>query len=416
MPVQSGLEVLSSRGFAPLRGLRVGAVCNPTAVDRDFRHLADLLRAAPGVTLAALFGPEHGIRGDAQDMIGVAGEQVDARTGVRVHSLYGDRFESLSPTPESLRGLDALVFDIQDVGSRYYTFVYTMALCMKAAAKAGLKVFVLDRPNPIGLCAVEGNLVHPGFESFVGMYPLPNRHGMTAGELARLFNSGFPGLGAASPGPVDSVESVESPTAGAGIGCALEVVACEGLRRAAFFEDTGLPWVPPSPNMPTVDTAVVYPGLCMVEGTNLSEGRGTTRPFEVVGAPYLDPYRFCEALTAERLPGVKFRPLSFLPTFHKHAGKSCGGAMLHVTDRRAFLPVRTGVAVLRAARQVGGEAFRWRTERYEFVDDKPAIDLLCGTDAVRQAIDAGESLDACCAGFAEELSSFGPLRERAAIY
>ncbi|HEY3446266.1 MAG TPA: DUF1343 domain-containing protein [Myxococcales bacterium] len=394
--VQSGLEVLSSRGFAQLQGLRVGAICNPTAVDRDFRHLADLLRAAPGVTLAALFGPEHGIRGDAQDMIGV-GEQVDARTGVRVHSLYGERFESLSPTPESLQGLDALVFDIQDVGSRYYTFVYTMALCMKAAAEAKLKFLVLDRPNPIGLTEVEGNLVHPGFESFVGLFPLPNRHGMTAGELARHFNA-------------------PRRAGGEGLRCELEVVACEGLKRAMTYEETGLPWVQPSPNMPTVDTALVYPGLCMVEGTNLSEGRGTTRPFEIVGAPWLDPYRFCDALAAERLPGVQFRPLGFLPTFHKHAGKSCGGAMLHVTDRRAFLPVRTGVAVLRAAKQVGGEAFRWRTERYEFVDDKPAIDLLCGTDAVRKAIDAGEGLDACCGGFAEELERFLPLRERSRLY
>lgn len=200
------------------------------------------------------------------------------------------------------------------------------------------------------------------------------------------------------------------------MGCELEVVACEGLEREMTFAQTGVPWVQPSPNMPTVDTALVYPGLCMVEGTNMSEGRGTTRPFEIVGAPYLDPYRFCDALSAERLPGVKFRPLCFLPTFHKHAGKSCGGAMLHVTDARAFLPVRTGVAVLRAARLVGGEAFRWRTERYEFVDDKPAIDLLCGTDAVRKAIDAGERLDACCVGFAEESRSFMPLRERARLY
>ena len=389
--VQSGLEVLAARRFAPLAGLRVGAICNPTAVDRDFGHLADLLRAAPGVTLAALFGPEHGIRGDAQDMVGV-GEAVDLRTGVRVWSLYGDRFESLSPTPESLSGLDALVFDVQDVGSRYYTFVYTMALAMRAAAQAKLKFLVLDRPNPVGLSEVEGNLVHPGFESFVGLYPLPNRHGMTAGELARHFN----------------VQQA--------IGCELEVVACEGLHRPMGFEDTGLCWVQPSPNMPTVDTAFVYPGLCMVEGTNLSEGRGTTRPFEIVGAPFLDPYRFCEALAAERLPGVKFRPLSFVPTFHKHAGKSCGGAMIHVTDRRSFLPVRTGVAVLRAARMVGHKDFRWRTERYEFVEDKPAVDLLCGTDAVRKAIDAGEGLDACCAGFAEERAGFLPVRARALIY
>ncbi|MBI5542386.1 MAG: DUF1343 domain-containing protein [Deltaproteobacteria bacterium] len=391
--VRSGLEVLAGQGFAPLQGLRVGAICNPTAVDRDFRHLADLLRQAKGVRLVALFGPEHGIRGEAQDMVGVGeDEPVDSRTGVRVHSLYGDRLESLAPTAQSLQGLDALVFDIQDVGSRYYTFVYTMARCMKAAAKAKLKFFVLDRPNPIGGEGVEGNLVHEGYESFVGMFPLPNRHGMTAGELARLFNERH------------------------GIGCDLTVVACDGWRRGDWFEQTGLPWVPPSPNMPTVDTACVYPGMCLVEGTNLSEGRGTTRPFEIFGAPFLEPYRFCEALEAEELPGVRARPLSFHPTFHKHAGKSCGGAMLHVHDRRSFLPLRTGIAVLRAARAVGGQDFRWRTERYEFVEDKPAIDLLCGTDAVRRAIDAGASLDRCLAGFEAELAAFLPVRARYLLY
>ncbi|MGI5860523.1 MAG: exo-beta-N-acetylmuramidase NamZ domain-containing protein [Myxococcales bacterium] len=389
--VRTGLEVLAAQRFAPLAGKRVGAICNPTSVDERFEHLADLLRAAPRVELAALFGPEHGVRGEAQDMIGV-GDAVDPRSGVPVYSLYGDRFESLSPTEESLRGLDALVFDIQDVGSRYYTFVYTMALCMKAAARAKLAFYVLDRPNPIAGAQVEGNLVRPGFESFVGMYPIPNRHGMTAGELARYFNEEH------------------------GIGCELTVVPCEGWRREQWWEQTGLDFVPPSPNMPTVDTACVYPGLCMVEGTNLSEGRGTTRPFEIIGAPFLDPYRFCEALRAERLPGVAFRPVSFRPTFHKHAGKTCGGVMLHVRDRGSFLPVRTGIAVLRAARQVAGDAFRWRTERYEFVDDKPAIDLLCGTDSVRLSTDAGRDLDGCMAGFEEDLKGFLPVRARYLLY
>jgi uncharacterized protein YbbC (DUF1343 family) len=386
-----GLEVLIEQGFAPLQGKRVGAICNPTSVDREFRHLADLLAAASGVRLSALFGPEHGVRGEAQDMVGVGGG-ADPATGARVYSLYGDSFASLSPSEDSLQGLDALVFDIQDVGSRYYTYIYTMALCMRAAARAKLAFYVLDRPNPIGGEAVEGNLVHPGFESFVGLFPLPNRHGMTAGELARLFNERHD------------------------IGCELVVVPCEGWRRGDFYEATGLPFVPPSPNMPTVDTALVYPGMCMVEGTNLSEGRGTTRPFEIVGAPFLDPERFARALRRQGLPGVKIRPMSFRPTFQKHAGTSCGGAMLHVEDRRKFLPVRTGIAVLRAAREVGGAAFCWRTERYEFVDDKPAIDLLCGTDAVRKAIDAGKSLDECMAGFAEELKAFAPVRGRYLAY
>jgi uncharacterized protein YbbC (DUF1343 family) len=385
MAVRTGLEVLAAQGFAPLRRLRVGAICNPTSVDKDFRHVADLLKAAPGVDLAALFGPEHGVRGEAQDLVGVEAA-LDAQTGAPVHSLYGASFSSLSPSSEALAGLDALVFDIQDIGSRYYTYVYTMALCMRAAAQAKLAFYVLDRPNPIGGAQVEGNLVHEGFESFVGLFPLPNRHGMTAGELARLFNGRH------------------------GIGCELTVVPCEGWRRGDYWEATGLPFVPPSPNMPTVDTALVYPGMCLIEGTNLSEGRGTTRPFEIVGAPFLDSHRFVEALRCEDLPGVKFRPMHFCPTFQKHAGVSCGGAMLHVVDRATFLPVRTGIAVLRAAREVGGAAFCWRTERYEFVEDKPAIDLLCGTDAVRRAIDAGESVEACMAGFAGELAAYAPVR------
>jgi uncharacterized protein YbbC (DUF1343 family) len=389
IPVQTGLGSLAANRFRALKGLRVGAICNPTSVDSELRHLADLLWRAEGVTLAALFGPEHGVRGEAQDMVAVQAG-VDARTSVRCTSLYGERFESLSPPPESLKGLDALVFDIQDVGSRYYTYIYTMALCMQAAARAKIGFFVLDRPNPIGGVQVEGNLVHPGFESFVGMFPLPNRHGMTAGELAKLFNERF--------------------------GCELTVVPCQAWRREHWYEATGLAFVPPSPNMPTVDTACVYPGMCLIEGTNLSEGRGTTRPFEIVGAPFLDPDRFCEALRREKLPGLKVRPLSFRPTFQKHAGRSCGGAMLHVTDRKSFLPVRTGIAVLRAAREVAGEAFQWRTEPYEFVEDKPAIDLLCGTDSVRQAIDAGKDLEACMEGFAGELAAFLPERAKYLLY
>ncbi|MBS2027685.1 MAG: DUF1343 domain-containing protein [Deltaproteobacteria bacterium] len=384
--------VAAQRGFDFLRGKRVGAICNPTAVDDTFRHLADLLREANGVTLAALFGPEHGVRGAAQDMIGVDSDR-DPKTGVPVHSLYGKTFDSLKPTPESLQGLDALVFDIQDVGSRYYTFVYTMALCMQAAAKAKIPFFVLDRPNPIGLEAVEGNIVHEGFGSFVGMYPIATRHGMTAGELAKYFN-------------------VEH-----GIGCELTVIACEGLKRSMLWEDMGLQFVPPSPNMPTPDTALVYPGMCLAEGTNLNEGRGTTRPFEIFGAPYLDPEEYAAALTAEKLPGVMFRPLHFLPTFHKHAGKDCGGVMIHVTDKRAFLPVRTGAAtMLHAWRQAHTRGFAWRTEKYEFVDDVLAIDLLFGTDSVRKGIEAGKPLDGCLDGFATDLATFQKKRARHLIY
>lgn len=392
MSVKTGLEVAAARGFDFLRGKRVGAICNPTAVDAEFRHLADLLRAAPGVTLAALFGPEHGVRGAAQDMIGVDSSR-DPKTGVPVHSLYGATFDSLKPTPESLKGLDALVFDIQDVGARYYTFVYTMALCMEAAAKAKIPFYVLDRPNPIGLEAVEGNIVHEGFKSFVGLYPIATRHGMTAGELAKYFN-------------------VEH-----GIGVDLTVIECDGLKRAMLWEDLGLQFVPPSPNMPTVDTALVYPGLCLVEGTNMSEGRGTTRPFEIFGAPWVDPEAYAEALRSEKLPGVKIRPLNFLPTFQKHAKQDCGGVMLHVTDPRAFLSVRTGAACILHAWRLGqGKGFDWRREKYEFVDDVLAIDLLFGTDSVRKAIEAGKDLNACLDGFAPDLAAFKQKRARHLIY
>jgi uncharacterized protein YbbC (DUF1343 family) len=389
--MRTGLEVLVESDFASLRGKRVGLICNPTSVDRRFRHLADLMRASGKVNLRALFGPEHGVRGEAQDMVSVAGAR-DERTGVPVYSLYGQNHASLAPDPDWLQDLDVLVFDIQDVGSRYYTYVYTMALAMRAAASAKAKFVVLDRPNPITGVHVEGNLIKPSYRSFVGMYRLPNRHGMTAGELAGLFRE------------MD------------GIDCELEIVRCEGWQRQAWFEDTGLPWVYPSPNMPTVDTALVYPGMCMVEGTNLSEGRGTTHPFEVFGAPQLDPHKVVDLLSKDDLPGVTFRPMHFTPMFQKHAGASCGGAMIHVDDREAFRPVRTGIAVLRACRLAGGEAFAWRTQPYEFVSDRLAIDLLSGGPDVRLAIDAGKSLTECMAGFEADLAEFLPLRERHLLY
>lgn len=391
---KTGLEVWVEDGFAALRGLRVGAICNPTSVDRDFVHLADHLAAAEGVHLAALFGPEHGIRGTAQDMIHVEGEALDPRTGVPVHSLYGPTFESLQPTPRMLEGLDALVFDIQDVGARYYTYVYTMALSMRAAGRAGLRFYVLDRPNPIDGIHVEGNRVHEPFRSFVGMYDLPARHGMTAGELASLFNELHP----------------EEER------CELEVIRCQGWDRRKGWEATGLPWIPPSPNMPTVDTALVYPGMCLVEGTLLSEGRGTTRPFENYGAPYLDPWALAEALEGEGLPGVRFRPAYFEPTFQKHARTLCGGVMLHVDDPAAFQSFRTGAACVLWAARLGGEAFRWRTEEYEYRDDVPAIDLLTGSDAFRLGVDGGLSLEAITAPWEAELQAFLPTRRRHLLY
>ncbi len=363
--VLTGLDVLVRQDFAPLRGLRVGLVTHPAAVDSEFRHAADLFAAATGVRLAALFGPEHGFSGEAQDLIGVA-DGADA-TGLRVHSLYGDSFASLSPSPEQLHGLDALVIDLQDVGSRYYTFQATMLLCLEAASRHGLLTVVLDRPNPLGGVAVEGPTLRPGFESFVGLHPVAIRHGMTVGELARLYKA-------------------ERSLAGE-----LLVVPMEGWRRDVDFEATGLPWVLPSPNMPTTDTAFVYPGQCLLEGTNLSEGRGTTRPFELCGAPWIEPRTLARRLGEEGLPGVAFRPARFRPTFQKFTGQTCGGVQLHVADRQAFLPVRTGLAVLAAMRELSGERFAWRTERYEFVDDTPAVDLLFGSDRERLALEAGRA-------------------------
>ena len=323
-----------------------------------------------------LFGPEHGVRGEAQDMVSVEGER-DGRTGIAVTSLYGPSLESLQPTREALADTDVLLVDLQDIGSRYYTFIWTMALSMQAAAGAGVAVVVLDRPNPIGGTAVEGGDVQTGYESFVGLASLPVRHGLTIGEVARLVRAGIPWGGPRFAAPLD---------------LDLTVVSMRGWRRHDSFETTGLPWILPSPNMPTVDTALVYPGLCLIEGTNVSEGRGTTRPFEIIGAPFIDGFRLAERLAGHQLPGVHFRPLWFRPTFHKFADQVCGGIQVHVTDRQVFQPYRCGVAILRELREVGGAAFRWRREPYEFVSDRLAIDLLTGSDAIRTGIERDLSL------------------------
>jgi uncharacterized protein YbbC (DUF1343 family) len=376
MTALAGLDVLCNERLDLCRGRRLGLLCHPASVDANLEHAVDrLLRA--GIRLTRLFGPEHGVRGEAQDMEGVAGER-DRRTGIPVTSLYGAGFASLAPAPEALGEIDVLLVDLQDIGTRYYTFIWTMALCMQAAARAGVAVVVLDRPNPLGGVEIEGGEVAPAMESFVGLGSLPVRHGLTVGEVARLLCAGLPWGGArfASPMDVD-----------------LTVVPVRGWDRREYFDRTGLPWVLPSPNMPTPDTALVYPGLCLLEGTNVSEGRGTTRPFEIFGAPFIDGYRLAEALESEQLAGVRFRPLWFRPTFHKFAGQTCGGVQVHVGDRTSFRPYRTGVAILRALSAVAGEQFRWRREAYEFVSDRPAIDLLTGGEAVRKGIEAGASLD-----------------------
>jgi len=386
----TGLDRVVAGETEILAGRTIGLLANPASVDRSLVHAIDRLAAAPKVDLVRLFGPEHGLRGTAQDMIAVA-ETTDPRTGLPVVGLYGSTLETLAPKAEDLAGLDALVFDLQDVGARYYTYIWTLLLSMRACADAGVAVVVLDRPNPLGGTVIEGPPIDAGFESFVGLSSLPNRHGMTAGEIARL------------------LKSREA------IGVELEVVAMAGWSRSMWFDETGLPWVMPSPNMPTLETAVVYPGMCLVEGTELSEGRGTTRPFELAGAPGIDSFALAERLAAE-IDGAMFRPVTFEPTFQKHAGVACGGVQIHVTDRDRYPTTRAGVAFILAAAELLGERFDWRTRAYEFVDDIPAIDLLAGSAKLRAGIDARASLAELTSSWGASEASFAAEREDALLY
>ncbi len=361
-----GIERLCESRLDLIRGARVGLVCNQASVDHDLRHSADLLKSVEGVKLTTLFGPQHGIRGDVQDNMVETAHAVDSETGLPVYSLYS---ETREPTEQMLEEVDVLVCDLQDVGCRIYTFVYTIANCMRAARRLGKRVLVCDRPNPIGGVSVEGNVLERGFESFVGQFPVPTRHGMTVCELSRMFNEHW------------------------GIGCELEVVTMEGWGRELWFEETGVPWVIPSPNMPTPDTTKVFPGSVHLEGTQVSEGRGTTRPFELIGAPYVDAQALARRLEVYGLPGVKFRPTGFMPTFQKHAGRACGGVQVHVLEREEFRPVLTGVAVVKSCFDMYGEDFRWKEPPYEYVYDKNPFDVISGTDALRKALERGDSLE-----------------------
>ncbi|MBP9947877.1 MAG: DUF1343 domain-containing protein [Vicinamibacteria bacterium] len=385
--VRTGLEELLARP-SRLRGSRVGLIANPTAVTPDLTHAALHLKALKSTKLAALFGPEHGVFANAQDLEEV-GDQKDAKTGLRVWSLYG---ETRVPTAKMLKGLDTLVFDVQDVGSRYYTFIYTMLHAMQACAEHGVRLIVLDRPNPINGMGVQGNVLDPRFLSFVGMHPLAVRHGMTVGELALMF--------------ADEL----------GLSLDLEVVPMKGYRRAMDFEDTGLPWVLPSPNMPTVDTAVIYPGGCLIEGTNLSEGRGTTRPFHLVGAPWLDPWKLADDLSRAELGGLGFRPCYFTPTFQKHAGVVCGGVEVHITDRRRVDAFYAYLVLIEKARAQDKKKFAWRKPPYEYEFVKPPIDILCGTSDVREAIEAGRPVKKMKDQFESEARAFEVIRKPYLLY
>jgi uncharacterized protein YbbC (DUF1343 family) len=385
--VRLGSDVLVSSGT--LRGRRVGVVCNHASIDRGFEHIVDRLAAADGVTLAAIFGPQHGFRSDVQDNMIETPHGDDASRRVPVYSLYS---ETREPTSDMLKGLDVLVIDLQDIGARIYTYIYTMANCLRACGKHGVPVIVCDRPNPINGNDVEGQTLVRGYESFVGLFPIPMRHGLTIGELARLFNESF------------------------GLGASLEVARMEGWQRQMYADETGLPWVMPSPNMPTLDAAVVYPGTVLFEGTMLSEGRGTTRPFELVGAPWIEAERFAREMNALGLPGAFFRPAVFEPTFQKHAKTACGGCQIHVTDRAAFRPVLTGAALIQMFRRLSPEKFSWRQPPYEYEHDKLPIDILAGSDRLRQQVEAGLAPAAIADSWRTDEAAFRDLRRPFLLY
>jgi uncharacterized protein YbbC (DUF1343 family) len=385
--VRLGVDVLlDSRR---LRGARTGVVANHASIDGRYRHVVDRVAKADGVTLAAIFGPQHGFRSDVQDNMIETAHAQDASRRVPVYSLYS---ETREPTAAMLAGLDVLVIDLQDIGARIYTYIYTMANCLRACKRHGVHVIVCDRPNPIGGEDVEGALLRSGFESFVGQFPIPMRHGMTIGELARLFNEEF------------------------AIGASLEVVKMEGWSRRSYWDATGLPWVMPSPNIPTLDSAIVYPGTVLFEGTMLSEGRGTTRPFELVGAPWIDAERFTDAMNALGLPGIICRPAVFEPTFQKHAKQPCGGCQVHVLDRAAFRPVLTGVALIDLFRRSNPAKYAWRQPPYEYEHDKMPFDILAGSDDLRRQIESETPLAEMAESWRDDERAFEKLRQPYLLY
>lgn len=375
--VRTGFDRLAADGYRLLAGRRVGIVTNPTGVTQDLRHVVDVMHPDERVELTAVFGPEHGFRGTAQAG-GSEGRYDDPATGLPVYDTYQTSGQRLADVfTES--GVDTVVFDIQDAGARFYTYIWTLYDCMEAAALAGKRFVVLDRPNPVTGRAALGPVLHREFATFVGREPIAQAHGMTVTELALLFNGEF----------------LDRPVE-------LDIVRMSGWRRTDFFDDTGLPWVPPSPNMPTPETALVYSGTCLFEGTNLSEGRGTTRPFELLGAEGVDR-AWAEAANAEELPGAHFREAYFTPTFHKFQGRTVGGVQLHVHDRESFDPVRTGIALLVTAKR-SWSRFAWREDNW--------IDNLTGSTSVRTLIDAGADTDEVAGAWQAELTAFRTTRER----
>jgi uncharacterized protein YbbC (DUF1343 family) len=389
MPVRTGIENLLRDKPLLVAGSRVGAVAHPASVLSDLRHTADALAGEGWIKLVSLFGPQHGARGEKQDNMVESEFYCDPDTGLPVHSLYGS---TRRPTEEMLADIDVLLYDLQDVGTRVYTFINTMAYCMEACAQCGKKMVVLDRPNPINGRQVEGNRLLKEYSSFVGLYPIPMRHGMTVGELALFYNSEFD------------------------VGCDLAIAPMEGWKRSMWYDQTGLPWVQPSPNIPTLSSATVYPGMVLLEGTMMSEGRGTTRPFEFVGAPYIKARPYAEYLNSLGLTGVHFRPAYFEPTFQKWAGVMCGGVQVHVTDRNVFEPYLTGISVIAGARKLYPEAFEWRKPPYEYEGERMPIDLLCGDHEIPQLMEGGIEPEVICQTWAEDVRNFLVRREPYLLY
>ena len=385
--VRLGSDVLlSSRR---LRGLRVGVVCNHASVDRGFVHIVDRLAASDDVTLTAIFGPQHGFRSDVQDNMIETPHRDDHSRRVPIYSLYS---ETREPTADMLKGIDVLLIDLQDIGARIYTYIYTMANCLRACGRHGVPVIVCDRPNPLNGVDVEGQTLVPGYESFVGLFPIPMRHGMTIGELAGFFNRTF------------------------SLGATVDVARMEGWRREMYADATNLPWVMPSPNMPTLETAIVYPGTVLFEGTMLSEGRGTTRPFELVGAPWIEAERFAREMNALRLPGAYFRPAVFEPTFQKHAKTTCGGCQIHVTDREAFRPVLTGAALIQMFRRQNPDKFAWRQPPYEYEHEKLPRDILAGSSTLREQIERGVAPADIADSWRDDEAAFRQARQPFLLY
>lgn len=387
--VELGLEKALNNASQLFNKERVGLICNQASVDHNFDHAADLFFANDQINLTTLFGPQHGIRGDVQDNMIETGHSIDEITGLPIYSLYS---ETREPSEEMLQGIDSLVFDLQDVGCRVYTFIYTMANAMIACAKFKKKFYVLDRPNPIGGIKVEGNVLEPGHESFVGQYPIPMRHGLTTGELAKLFNDKF------------------------GINCDLTVVSMDGWKREYYYDETDCPWVLPSPNMPTVETAVVFSGTVYFEGTQVSEGRGTTKPFEMIGAPYINSKQLSDVMNQFKLDGVKFRDINFLPTFQKHSNNNCGGVFVHVTDRESFEPVITGIVLVKTIYDLYKDEFKWKVPPYEYVHDRNPFDVISGTLKTREQIETGASIKNIQQSWEKDLIAFSDLRNQVLLY